>query len=315
MISRCTRTLMTGLIDYAGLFPPARLAMGAACEEYLRSSMSEFEWALGRFVCPVSRLEEFEKHASMLLPGTAGTSGYRERVVGEPWRLSVLIDAPNLDALNKALDQIDRFNEAHSREDNGLATIDMIELKALAPVFIDEAMDVIPEDLFPCFEFPIAGDCRGFVAALAGNSAAAKVRTGGLTPDAIPSSSDLAAFLHACARADVPFKATAGLHHAVRSEFPLDSVPGAPVGVMHGFLNLFVAAALVRVRGLDERMTREAIDDRMEGSFRFSETQAGWHEHSVDAAELARVRESFALSFGCCSFEEPLNELRKMELV
>ena len=306
---------MTGLVDFAGLFPPARLAMPAACEEYLRHSMSEFEWALGRFICPVSRLAEFEKAASILLPGTAATSGYRERAAGEAWRISALVDASDIAGLDRALDQIDAFNAAHAREENGLAVIDMVEIKAPAPGFIDEAMDVIPEDVFPFFEFPIAGDCRGFVAALAGNNAGAKVRTGGLTPAAIPATPDLAAFLHACSRTDVPFKATAGLHHPVRSELPLDSTPGAPVALMHGFLNLFVAAALVKVRGLDERLTCLALDDRMEGSFRFSETQAGWHEHSVDAAELARVRESFALSFGCCSFEEPLNDLREMELL
>jgi len=315
MISRCTRTLLTGLVDYAGLFPPARLPMQGACEEYLRHSMSEFEWALGRFVCPAARLAELEKHGAALMPGTAATSGYRERATGEPWRIAALIDAPDIAALRDTLDAIDAFNAAHAREENGLAAVDMIELKAPAPGFIDRALDEIPEDLFAFFEFPIAGDCRGFVAALAGNGAGAKVRTGGLTPDAIPSTRDLAAFLHACARAEVPFKATAGLHHPVRSELPLDSAPDAPVGLMHGFLNLFVAAALVKVRGLSEDLTRDALDERVEGSFRFSESQAGWHEHSVDAAELARVRESFALSFGSCSFDEPLADLREMGLL
>ncbi len=315
MISRCTRTLLTGLIDYAGLFPPARLSMQSACEEYARHAISEFDWALGRFICPVSRLAEFEKHAALLLPGTAATSGYRERAAGEAWRISALIDGGDVGAIRAALDAIDSFNAAHSREENGLATVDMIELKATSPSFIDGAIDLIPEDLFPFFEFPVSGDCRGFVAALAGNAAAAKVRTGGLSPDAIPATADLAAFLHACARADVPFKATAGLHHPVRSELPLDSTPRAPVGLMHGFLNIFVTAALVKVRGIDEPLTRKAIDDRVEGSFRFSETQAGWHEHSVDSAELARVRESFALSFGSCSFEEPLNNLRELGML
>src|SRR3954466_16148905 len=44
----------------------------------------------------------------------------------------------------------------------------------------------------------------------------AKVRTGGVTPDAIPSAETLARFIHECARRRLAFKATAGLHHAIR---------------------------------------------------------------------------------------------------
>src|SRR5262245_62043254 len=111
MIARCTRTLLTGLIDYAGIFPPARLSMQDACEAYARHLMSEFEWALGRFICPVSRLAEFETSAAQLLPGTLATSGYRERAdVDEPWRLSALIESADRATLDPALDTIDRFN-------------------------------------------------------------------------------------------------------------------------------------------------------------------------------------------------------------
>lgn len=316
MPTRSIRVLLDGLIDYAGLFPPARLSMRAAVEEYARQKQSEHAWALGRFICPASRLDEFTREAAALMPGTNATSGYRERAdAGEPWGISALIDAAGIDGLKKDLDRIDAFNERHSAEDAGLAHIDNLELKAPAPGFIDEALDVIPSDLFPFFEFPLNTDCRGFVAALAGNGAAAKVRTGGITPDLIPAAPDLAAFLVACAAGEVPFKATAGLHHPVRSDYPLDSTPQAPRGTMHGFLNVFIAAAIVKELDADIATTRAILEDRIAGNFRFTETVAAWRDRAVETTELALVRERFALSFGSCSFDEPVADLGQLSLL
>lgn len=318
MPTRCIQVLLSGMVDYAGLFPPARLDMGGAVEEYARCRMSELEWMLGRFVCPVSRLGELSKHAAALMPGTNATSGYREHAgasSGEPWRIAALIDGQGIKGLDADLNAIQAFNRRHANEEGGLAGVDMIEVKAADVGFIDDALDIIPEGVFPFFEFPIVSDCRGFVAALAGNQSGAKVRTGGLTPGAIPTTANLAEFLVACAGADVPFKATAGLHHAVRSEFTLDTTPDAPRGVMHGFLNVFFAAAIARVHGLGVERVQAVLDDRIAASFRFTDVACGWKELTIEAAELALVRESFALSFGSCSFDEPVSELRGMKVL
>lgn len=316
MPTRCLRTLLTGLIDYAGLYPPARLTMPAAVECYARSKMGDNEWMLGRFICPVSRLEEFSAAAASLLPGTHATSGYRERAAaGEPWEISAIIESTGLEGLQKDLERIEAFNRKHCAQDKGLAIVDMIEIKAADPTFIDDALDVIPEDIYPFFEFPVAGDCRGFIAALAGNSCGAKIRTGGLTADATPCCADVAVFLEACTRAEVPFKATAGLHHPFRSEYPLDTVPGAPTGVMHGFLNLFMAAALIRTGDLDAAGARKVLEERNAGSFRFTDVVAVWHDQNLDATELAQVREHFAMSFGCCSFDEPIQDLKSLQML
>src|ERR1039458_6302292 len=75
--------LLRDLIDYAGLFPPASLAMLPAVANYDAYSQSEWNWILGRFIVPVSRLDEFEK-AFSALPTSAPGSGFTN------WRLSVL---------------------------------------------------------------------------------------------------------------------------------------------------------------------------------------------------------------------------------
>ena len=75
------------------------------------------------------------------------------------------------------------------------------------------------------------------------SGAFAKVRTGGLTPDAIPAPAAIADFLRRAARRRLPFKATAGLHHPIRGLRTMTYAADSPRAVMHGFLNVFIAAS------------------------------------------------------------------------
>jgi len=314
--NKAVETLMDGLIDYAGLFPPSKLAMQAAVEQYARASRSEHAGFLNRFICPVTKLMDLTEHGAMLMPGTYATSGYREMADDLPaWSVSAIID----EDLDECLGVIDEFNEHHRHEEHGLARVDAIELRVASPSEIDEALDLLPDDISPSFEFPkqavIGGDPRGYIAALAGNDALAKVRCGGVTPDLFPAPTDLARFLIACHNADVPFKATAGLHHPVRAEQNLTYEPNPPRGVMHGFLNLFLGAALVRVAGIDEKTLTQILSETDPKAFVLTETDAGWRDLTINLLELARVRESFATGYGSCSFDEPLDDLKMLGLL
>ncbi len=305
------RTLMAGLIDYAGLFPPASLSMAKAVEQYASHLRTEEAWMLGTFICPAARLREFSEAASVLLPGTHGTSGYREMVDAEPWRLSALIgDDPRQD-----LETIHDFNDHHGVEDHGLASVVAVEIKANKADDIDQALDALPEHLYPYFELPLDRDCRGLIAALAGEQAAAKARCGGVTPNLIPPVSQVAAFITTCVQGGVPFKATAGLHHPVRREYPLTYAPDAPRGVMHGFLNVFVGAALARANLVDQATLEQILSDTDPTSFQFDESGVAWKNRALDLTRLAQARESFALSYGSCSFDEPVEDLRTLGLL
>jgi hypothetical protein len=302
------RTLLTGLIDYAGLYPPAKLPMQGAVESYARSRAGDLEWMLGRFVCPASRLEELSSLAAPLMPGTNATSGYREYADLAPWQIAVVIDG----TLDQGLAAITEFNRRHAEEDGGMAVADVIELKAESGAQIDDVLDTVPADIYPFFEIPVHADCRGMVAALSGAGAAAKIRTGGITADAFPTPAQVAAFTAACSAADVPFKATAGLHHPLRGEYPLTYEPACPRGMMHGFLNLFLAAALVRLRRADESAAASLLESRTPGDFHFTDEGVRYRDRFIETTELARVRETFALSYGSCSFDEPVADLRKL---
>lgn len=182
-MTRSLHTLLEALIDYAGLFPPAGLSMGKAVENYARYARGEHAFALGRFICPVSRLEEFSRSASPLMPGTYATSGYPEMAHAPAWRLSAIIDG----ALDECMVKVDAFNEHHEKEEHGRARIETIELKADDADAIDEALGMLPNDITPYFEIASERDPRGCIAALAGESAGAKIRCGGVKPEAISS--------------------------------------------------------------------------------------------------------------------------------
>lgn len=139
-------------------------------------------------------------------------------------------------------------------------------------------------------ELPIDAALEGRLDALAEHGLRAKVRCGG---DAVPSSQELARFVHACRERGIVFKATAGLHHAVRSNGE------------HGFLNLLAAAAF---EGAEE----EALAERDARAFTLDSDSFSWGDRYADATELARVRGELFHSIGSCSFFEPIEELESL---
>lgn len=133
----------------------------------------------------------------------------------------------------------------------------------------------------------------------------AKIRTGGITPDAFPAIENIAEFLRACKAKGVAFKATAGLHHPLRCVRPLTYEPNAPLGTMHGFLNVFLAAALLdHADGILVESDPKA--------FTFDDDGASWRGHRVSTADIIAMRRDFATSFGSCSFEEPIGDLKEL---
>lgn len=300
---RSVRTLMTRSIDYAGLFPPARLDMAPAVRNYAAYREDEQEWALARFVLPVKRFEEFEQAAGELLP--TGEDA-------EPWRISALIG----EKLGTDLDAIDAFNRRRAEAESGRAIVDAIELKASTPAGVEQAVRKIPEDLEAYFELPLDGDPRGLVAALAGETnICAKARLGGVTPDAIPDAEKVARFIVACAAARVPWKATAGLHHAVRGEYPLTYEDDPPRGVMHGFLNVFTCAAMAHAALPTQEEAVSILTEQSKDAFRFDESGVDVGDRRVTFDQIAASRKNFLRSFGSCSFVEPIEDLQALGLL
>jgi hypothetical protein len=162
-------------------------------------------------------------------------------------------------------------------------------------------------------EVPVGDDPAPFVEVLATHGLRAKIRTGGVVAQSFPPPAQVARFLGACALHQVAFKATAGLHHPLRGTFPFTYDAGAARGEMFGYLNVFVAATFARTGMSFDELTR-LLDERDPAAFRFTDTTLSWRGHRRSLAELAATREQFALSFGSCSFREPLDDLSALAL-
>lgn len=289
------RALLTRIVDYAGLFPPAELGMDEAVANYADYQRGPHEWMLGRFVVPAARLEEFEDAATPHLPRGDGS---------RPWRLSALVGTD----LRTDVDRMLRFNCSHwEGSAAGHAVIDAAELKVTTEGEIEALASQLPRNFRYFFEHPLEPDPQPFIAAAGRAGGAAKARTGGTSTEAFPANDAVARFLAACVSAGVPFKVTAGLHHPVRGEYPLTYDRNAPCGAMLGYLNVFLAVAALAA-GQGSAAAEEILAESLIETLAFHPDGASWGERRISTAAIERARE-LAVAFGSCSFREPVDEL------
>ncbi|MFP5353918.1 MAG: hypothetical protein ACLGIK_02005 [Gemmatimonadota bacterium] len=291
------RALLAEAIDYAGLFPPASLDLPTVVANFHAYRAGADAWSLGRLVLPAGRLEEFATEAARYW--SSAPEGMR------PWRVSALVgkDAPADAALVAA------FNARHapSAHDAGGAVVDCIETRA-ATVEQVHALAGLFDGMQHFIELPLSVDLGPLMTALRAIGAHAKVRTGGVTADAIPAARDVARFLRACADAGVAFKATAGLHHPLRGEYRLTYDPGSPRGKLFGYLNVFLAAAQARA-GAPVDVLVNTLEGRSHALLGITDEEIRWEGGRATTGSLAAMRAQFGLSFGSCSFREPLDDL------
>jgi hypothetical protein len=281
------RALLGAIVDYAGLFPPAGLGMKAAVERFARYRVSSDSWMLGRFVVPFARLNELEEQLAEL-PAQLS------------WPLSLILsDEPQAD-----LERLAELPQGGS----GRFVIEALEIPPVPPRTIERMAGRVPDGVEAFFELPLESYEEPLRTA-AREGVGAKLRTGGVTAEAFPEPAALVGFVLACARLGCAFKATAGLHHPLRASHRLTYEPDSPSGMMHGFLNVAVLAALARNGEPDEHVAEQVLEERSAASFRVDDVRLGWREHELGVGELLDARRRFFRSFGSCSFEEPVAEL------
>lgn len=288
---KTVRVLMNSAIDYAGLFPPAALDMNEAVEEYAECRAGALSWALGRFVVPVSRLDELNERIAKLA----------SRHV---WPLSVLGGTdPGEDG--------ERVNDFLQR--CPVASVEALEWKPVSPGEIRRVLGVF-RYLPVFFEISLVEESHELIEAVAAGQARAKVRTGGTSPGMFPSPAQLARFILRCAEARIPFKATAGLHHPLRSVQPLTPASQSPPVMMHGFLNVLIASAAAYA-GAGTEALEEILGEEAIGAFRFKDAEIGWRKMRFSVERLRELRGKLFISFGSCSFREPLEGMRALGIL
>lgn len=306
--SAAVRAALSRLIDYAGLFPPAKLDMAPAVAEYIAAREGAHAWMLGRFIVPASRLPD----VLAAVPDDAA-----------PVALSVIVDAGTdarawFGAARDALDRIARVRSSEAR-----VSIEALEVPLPALLTLRETYDATIGQLSALTQTAGLRDLPAFVEVprdqrwmelLAGTMAAiararlgAKIRCGGVTADAFPSPAQVAAFLRASAGEKVPFKATAGLHHPIRH------TNHASGFVMHGFLNLLAAAAFAR--DCDAEVLEAILSDEDATSFSFDEAGLRWRDRHASVAAVAAMRTHGFVGYGSCSFDEPVDDLTALSIL
>jgi hypothetical protein len=237
--------VLEGLIDHAAMFPPASMGLSEALEEDRRARAGDAAGVIGRFVVPASALAE--------LPP----------------------DGPPLSVVLRGIDEAALVA--------GVARVEAVELPLGAPRPRSRDLVAAYRELQPLgadayFELVLDESWRDSVPAAVGALAAirgrAKLRCGGAT---VPSVEQVALVIACCREAGVRFKATAGLHHAVRR------------GGEHGFLNLMAAVTAPR-----DRLT------------------AVLAEEDPAALEVDERSRDLFDGFGSCSWREPVDDLREL---
>lgn len=277
--------LLAGVVDYAGVFPPAALSIADALQAYREAQRGPDAWMLGRFVVTASRLSE-------LIAPTAATD--------PPLHLSVIVSdaADDLKALSTA------------RTTSTSVRVDAIECKADTMQGVERIAAASPGSEIYVEVDPAAGALHSWMAFLSSRGLRAKIRTGGTTATAFPTARIVVAFMDAALKANVPFKATAGLHHAVRGPYRLSYVPEAAEAIMYGYLNVLLAAASLRA-GAPASVAEAVLVETDASQLSFSDDAIRWRGHHWPTASLEATR-TMLVGFGSCSISEPAAEIRAL---
>jgi len=280
-VSSRSGALLGGLIDDAGVFPPASLPMSRALSEHRAHRDGRYAWLVGRFLVPASRLGELQEvlgEGQQLRIGVVmdtGAAGVAEAVAGvyEDRRLDlVAVEIP----LSPEAEQSAAAHRA---------------LKELGR---------LPDGVSAYVELPRVHGWRDALALVAARRRGAKLRTGGLVTAAFPTDLELAIFVHACVEEGVPFRLTAGLHHAIRHR---DERTGFE---HHGFLNVLLATAHALLGASVSRVADVvALRDP-------TEVLKGLDGTGEDIVVSARRQ---FMGFGSCSITEPVDDLVGLGLI
>jgi hypothetical protein len=296
---------LTQSIDYAGLFPPAELTLETALKNHAAYVRSSDVWMLNSFVLPVTKFGEaasyfsmFDRQHPLRISALAGKSGSRSE-----FERTITATAAAI-------------RDLQSRQNDGVS---VVQLEIALPT--DSDLDLLGALCSATNELGLRIFCEAppanaekTIALLAQEDTSKsaplgyKLRTGGVTADAFPTSEEIARALVAAGRDHVPIKFTAGLHHPIR-QFR-DEVKTK----MHGFLNVMGAGLLTAEHGWDMATAATMLDDEDPNAFVFDHNNFAWREWKI-ATDAVREHRGFVTSFGSCSFDEPRDDLRALKLL
>jgi hypothetical protein len=193
-------------------------------------------------------------------------------------------------------------------------TIAALEFPPMPAAGIIGTAAAVPSGVRAYFEVPPGAELQAQLDAVARAGACAKIRTGGVTPDAFPAATAVYHFLQSCLARHVVCKATAGLHHAVPGRYPLTYEQGCSSAPMFGFLTLSAMAALVYI-GAPKEDAVALLTESNADALTLDGDGMRWRDYAVGTTDLETMRRSLFSSFGSCSAQEPIDDLIRMHLL
>lgn len=258
--------LFRNLCDDAAVFPPGNAALHIALPQHIGYRQAAYSDLVGPFIFPIPRLGELAE-SDIATPITVSlTAAGGPTTVGAALDMAAGIDGVTVTAVEVALPEGTDISPL-TTIDNGIDVYVEIPRDQRRPEVLD---------------------------AVAGAGFRAKFRTGGVTADAYPDERELAAAIHTAVTRGIAFKATAGLHHAIRNT-------GADNGFQqHGYLNVLLAAQAA-TGGAEPRELAAILMLR---------------DADVVAERVSTITAPRTfLSFGTCSILEPLDDLSDLGLI
>lgn len=319
---------MNGIIDYAGLFPPADLPLDTAIQNYADYKKGDDARMLSRFIIPAARLDELAPYAEEL---------FNEQ---NPFSFSVLGKGTEMtsefhDEIEKVLDACNNFCRAHGPA----VKTDMLEMKLPREAAFSHDVDLLehlmdetaqklrqsnktPSGIFyeGFFDESWKKDIEAILQAISTHNenrkgdnknydfAAFKIRCGGVEPNHFPSVEQVAFMLSKARQYNVAVKGTAGLHHPVRHYYEEVQTK------MHGFFNVFGGAMLGYAHDLNDDELQQILMEEDAEQFTFTHDAFSWKDYSIPTKDIKMLREVALLSYGSCSFDEPRDDLKKLKL-
>lgn len=282
---------MDGIIDYAGLFPPANLNITTALHSYAAYREGRNSWILGRFVIPAGQLHLVPPSPDLPLSVILSAAPDKEKADGlrlhKEYVEVIETRLPNpmvsVGILHDCLKNIESLLTGCR-----IGGVDLF-MESPEPTLLVQAIATLKQqDAIPNILKRIG----------------LKLRCGGLDKQSFPAPAEVSAAIISCRDYQIPVKFTAGLHH------PFRSFSAELQAKQHGFINVFAAALLAENCALTSAEIEQCLSEEDPGNFTVADEGFSWKDKSIANAAIKRLRCEKVISFGSCSFAEPLSDLQ-----
>lgn len=329
-MKKSLETYLSGILDFAGLYPPANFSLEESFHKYVEHNQSSNSWMLAKFVVgsnllePLVKLINEDKNApspfniTVVATPSSDLTEFKQVVTNVVKQIAHTYSLANKEIRIPTL-EIKLPEESLYGSDNR-ALIEAVSYT----VKVMNRTKVLPHQVFfeiPGYDFE-PKLCQKVMKVIAAHNlltqndefdsytfSGFKIRCGGLEEHQFPSPKYLANAIIFSRDENVPVKFTAGLHHPIRHYN--DTVKTK----MHGFLNVFGAAILSYTQDLTVHEVQTILEDEKAKSFTFTDQYFAWRKFAAPLLEIKMLRLLSVTSFGSCSFEEPVEDLQALKLL